>query len=302
MFFSRRTILKTASLSAFSSVIPSFSIAQVDLKSSTIRTVSDGAITLPASLTFETMPQNKLEPILGEFNLSKNELIRECNVTLFENNSYKVLFDAGAGTDFLSGMGQLVDNLNAVNIRPEDITDVIFTHSHPDHLWGILDDFEDLTFQNANFHIGRKEWEFWTDPDTVNKVREDRITTAIGAKRRLEALGTNINLFENDDKILPGIKALITPGHTPGHMSFEVGDNSKKFLIAGDALNNHHVAFRHPERMGGLDQDPKLAAQTRQFLLQKLTSENMGLVGFHLPNGGIGKVEETSEGYEFMEL
>ena len=91
IFFSRRTILKTASLSAFSSVIPSFSIAQVDLKSSTIRTVSNGAITFPSSLTFETMPQNKLEPILGEFNLSKNELIRECNVTLFENNSYKVL-------------------------------------------------------------------------------------------------------------------------------------------------------------------------------------------------------------------
>ena len=85
-------------------------------------------------------------------------------------------------------------------------------------------------------------------------------------------------------------------------MSFEVGDNSKKFLIAGDALNNHHVAFRHPEWMGGFDQDPKLAAQTRQFLLQKLTSEYMGLVGFNLPNGSIGKVENTSGGYEFMEL
>ena len=54
--------------------------------------------------------------------------------------------------------------------------------------------------------------------------------------------------------------------------------------------------------MGGLDQDPKLAAQTRQFLLQKLTSEIMGLVGFYLLNGGIGKVEKTSAGYEFMEL
>ena len=54
--------------------------------------------------------------------------------------------------------------------------------------------------------------------------------------------------------------------------------------------------------MGGLEQDPKLAAQTRQFLLQKLTSEYMGLLGFNLPNGGIGKVENTSRGYEFMEL
>ena len=58
-------------------------------------------------------------------------------------------------------------------------------------------------------------------------------------------LGININLFENDDEILPGIKALITPDHTPGNMSFEVGDRSKKFLIVGDAFNNYHVALRH---------------------------------------------------------
>ena len=302
MFFCRRNLLKTASLSAFSTVIPSFLIAQVDLGASTIRTVSDGAITLPASLTFENMPQDELGSVLREFNLLKNDLVRECNVTLFQNKSHRVLFDVGAGTGFLSGMGQLVDNLNAINVDPEDITDVIITHAHHDHLWGILDDFEDITFPYANFHIGRKEWEFWTNPDTVNVVREDRITTAVGAKRRLEVLGTNINLFENEDEILPGIKALITPGHTPGHMSFEVGDRSKKFLIVGDAFNNHHVAFRRPDWLGGLDQDPKLAAKTRKNLLQKLTSEDMGLVGFHLPNGGIGKVEPTDVGYKFVEL
>ena len=85
-------------------------------------------------------------------------------------------------------------------------------------------------------------------------------------------------------------------------MSFEVGDRSKKFVIVGDAFNNHHVAFLHRDWLGGLDQDPKLAAKTRKALLQKLTSEEMGLVGFHLPNGGIGKVELTDVDYKFVDL
>ena len=134
------------------------------------------------------MPKDELGLVLQDFNLLKNDLIRECNVTLFENRPHKVLFDVGAGTGFLGGMGQLIDNLNAINIDPEDITDVIIIHAHPDHLWGILDDFKDITFSYANFHIGRKEWEFWKDPDTVNAVPEHRITTAVGAKRRLEVL------------------------------------------------------------------------------------------------------------------
>ena len=61
-------------------------------------------------------------------------------------------------------MGQLIDNLNAINIDSEDITDVIITRAHADHLWGILDDFEELTLPNANFLIGKKEWEFWKHP------------------------------------------------------------------------------------------------------------------------------------------
>ena len=90
-----------------------------------------------------------------------------------------------------------------------------------DHIWGVLDDFDDLTFQNANYHIGRTEWEYWFDSETVNNVREDRVAMAVGAKRRLEALEENINLFDGNDEVIAGIRALPTPGHSPGHMSFE---------------------------------------------------------------------------------
>ena len=67
--------------------------------------------------------------------------------------------------------------------------------------------------------------------------------------------------------------------------------------------NNHHVAFGKPQWISeGLDQDPKLAADTRKRLLEKIVSEQSKVVGFHLPNGGIGQghVEKLGEGYKFI--
>ena len=247
MAMNRRKFLKTSALGTLSFAIPSFTLSKIDLGSATISTISDGAITLPGSLSFDnSMPSSELAVILDDFDLSKDELTRECNLTLYESDTKKVLFDAGAGVDFLSGMGTLVDSLEAIDLSTDDITDVVFTHAHPDHIWGVLDDFDDLTFQNANYHIGRTEWEYWFDTETVNNVREDRVAMAVGAKRRLEALEGNINLFDSSDEIIDGIKALLTPGHSPGHMSFEIGKSSQKALVVGDALNNHHVAFRKP--------------------------------------------------------
>jgi len=302
MAMNRRKFLKTSALGTLSISLPSFTLSQIDLGSATISTVSDGAITLPGSLSFDdSMPSGELAVILEDFDLSKDELTRECNLTLYESDTKKVLFDAGAGVDFLSGMGTLVESLEAIDLSTDDITDVVFTHAHPDHIWGVLDDFDDLTFQNANYHIGRTEWEYWFDTETVNKVREDRVAMAVGAKRRLEALEGNINLFDNNDEIIDGIKALLTPGHSPGHMSFEVGKSPQRALVVGDALNNHHVAFRKPEWISvGLDQDPNLAAETRKKLLEKIVFEQLKIVGFHLPNGGIGHVEKIGEGYNFV--
>ena len=302
MHFSRRSLLTTTYLGTASLLIPNVTLARIELHSGIISTLSDGSISLPSKLTFDAMPRKQLDAIIREFKLSKNFLVRECNVTMFENSYQKVLFDAGAGAGFLDGSGKLIDSLEAINLSPDDITDVIFTHAHPDHIWGILDDFDDLTFPNANYYIGQKEWDFWLNPETVKNVSEDRIATAVGAKRRLEAMKPTINFFENGDEILPGIKAILTPGHTPGHMSFEVGNASNKALIVGDALNNHHVAFRKPSWVTGLDQDPQLAAQTRKDLLEKIMIERMKLVGFHLPNGGIGKVEREADGYNFISM
>ena len=86
----------------------------------------------------------------------------------------------------------------------------------------------------------------------------------------------------------------------PSASSFEIRAGGEAAMIVGDAIGNHHVAFARPEWPGGSDQDPETAARTRTRLLDRLVSDQMTLVGFHLPNGGIGRVEKATDGFRFV--
>ena len=302
MIIKRRSFLKAASCLPLSVALPSIAYTKIDFGTTKITTISDGSITLPAGLTFDTMPQLELEPIINEFSLSRNQLVRECNVTLLETENRKNLFDVGAGVYFLDGMGAILDSLGEKGLVPEDITDVIFTHAHPDHIWGVLDDFDDLLFPDAMYHIGRTEWDYWWDPETVNRVDQGRVETAVGAKTRFEALQDQIEFFDDGDEPIPGILALMTPGHTPGHMSFEIVNGSQSALVVGDAINDHHVAFKRPNWLNGLDQNPEEAAQTRQKLLNRISNEDMVIIGFHFPEGGIGRVVQSGKEYSLVNI
>ena len=128
-------------------------------------------------------------------------------------------------------------------------------------------------------------------------LRDDPI---IGSQMSEMGCAMAIPLFDDGEEILPGIAAIASHGHTPGHMSFEIRQGSNAAIVAGDAIGNHHVAFARPGWNSGSDQDPEAAAQTRLRLLDRLSHEQMQLVGFHLPGGGIGRVERTGDSFRFV--
>ena len=255
---------------------------------------------LPGDFIFGPMPQDALAPILDDYGLDRDRVEPPCNLALYRDGTNTVLFDVGAGWDFMPSAGKLPENLDAAGVAPEDVTHVVFTHAHPDHIWGLLDDFDDPLFSNASYHMGRAEWDYWWDPETVNTIGEARAAFAVGAKRRMEIIEDATELFDDGAEVLPGITARLTPGHTPGHMSFEIGAGSDRALVLGDAVINHHVAFRKPAWESGSDHDAEQAARTRVALLDRLASENLPLVGFHLPGGGIGRADRLGDAFTFI--
>ncbi|WP_298984010.1 MBL fold metallo-hydrolase [uncultured Roseibium sp.] len=148
--------------------------------------------------------------------------------------------------------------------------------------------------------IGRAEWDYWWAPETVDTIGEARAAMAVGAKRRFEAIEDSVEFFDGGQEVLPGIQAVSTPGHTPGHMSFEVRSGTEAALVVGDAIGNHHVAFMKPEWPSGSDQDAEVAASTRIALLDRIIADDLKIAGFHLPGGGMGRVEHDANGYRFL--
>ncbi|MGY3438552.1 MULTISPECIES: MBL fold metallo-hydrolase [unclassified Marinovum] len=265
-----------------------------------IDTLSDGNLVLPGDFIFGPMLKDDLAPIIAKYDLSTETLTPECNLTLMRNGSRIVLFDVGAGPDFQPSAGKLMEAFDAIGLDPYDVTDVVVTHGHPDHIWGLMDDFGDPMFPMAEYYIGDREFYYWMDDTTVDTIGTARQSFAVGAKRRFEAIAQRVITFRDGEEILPGVRAHASFGHTPGHMAFELRSGSESLMVVGDAIGNHHVAFEHPSWASGSDQDPELAAYSRKVLFEMITAEKMRMIGFHLP-GGLGHVDTHGDGYIFVE-
>ncbi|HWL55853.1 MAG TPA: MBL fold metallo-hydrolase [Paracoccus sp. (in: a-proteobacteria)] len=264
-----------------------------------VDSVSDGHIEFPPDFAFSMIPEAERDGLLRSLDIDPLAVMRSpLNVTLLRQGDRVVLFDVGSGPDFVPTAGTLIDALAAVEVAPEDVTDVIFTHGHPDHLWGVLDDFDEPLFSEATHRMGRVEFDYWTDPATIGTIGEDRQSFAAGAMRRLTALGERIERFEDGAEVLPGIRAIMTPGHTPGHMSFSIGTPGDGLFVTGDFVTML-TGFARPDLGAMTDHDPALAARTRQAMLARLADEGWTILGYHLPQGGIGKVRRAGEAYAF---
>ncbi len=308
MKISRRHFLTAAGAAALSAGLPArmWALGTIEAGNIRIDTLSDGHLTLPGSFIFAPAPQDELAELLKShgFDAIPEQITPPCNVTLLRDGTNTVLFDVGSGAGFQDTVGELPDALDEIGVAPEDVTHVVFTHGHPDHLWGVLDDFDEPTFHGAEHMMGRVEFDYWSDPETLNRIDPNRASFASGAKRRLDTLGGDaFTLFDGETEILPGVLAVPSFGHSPGHYAFALATPAGQVMVTGDAIGNDHMAFERPEWHSGSDQDLEAGAATRLKLLDRITADDMTLIGYHITHPGIGKAEKTGENrYRFMPL
>lgn len=302
---SRRRFVSSGICCVAASALP-FSVrgavdSKVTLGNSVVHSVSDGNLVLPSGMFFpDSIDKAEKEAFLSANNLTGESFEPDCNLTLWQTEDRLVLFDVGSGPNFMPTSGKALDSLAELDIDPADITDVVFTHAHPDHLWGLIDDFDELAFPEARYFINEVEWDYWRHKDTIDNLPEERKTFAVGAQNRMQFLEEQINLFGYGDEVLPGLEAVDTHGHTPGHTSFALHEGSESVLVLGDALTHPIISFQKADWPSGSDQDPEAGKATRLSLLDRLATDQMRLLGFHMPYPGAGRVEKDGSVYRYV--
>lgn len=267
-----------------------------------VTAISDGHLEMPLAFQLPRTPGNQIDALFKAGGVeTPRQLASPTNVTLVKTGDELVLIDAGSGSTFQATAGKLADNMEAAGIDREAITKVVFTHAHADHLWGVIDDFDDSErFPNASYVISKDEWDFWTHPDALSRMPDALQGMARGTQRILKRIEDKIERRNSGDTVAPGLTYLDTRGHTPGHMAILVESNNERLLIGGDALTHSIVSFAKPDWLWGSDFDQEVGAGTRRRLLDQLAGERLPLIGFHLPWPGRGYVERNSGAYRFV--
>jgi glyoxylase-like metal-dependent hydrolase (beta-lactamase superfamily II) len=291
-------LLASGALALVPGLARAVEVARVGTRS--IHVLSDGGFTLPLSMLARGVPPDELIALLAAEGLPTDEIRSVLNVTLIRDGESWTIIDCGAGANFLPGSGQLAANLEAAGIDRAKVARVLFTHAHPDHLWGAIDEFDSDLFPNARYQISEREFAFWTAADVYSRLPEDRHSFAAGAQRILKVIDEKLERFTPGSEVAPGILAVDTAGHTPGHVSFEIGGEGASLLVIGDALTHPIISFRYPDWRTVSDTDPDHGVATRWRLLDQLATRRIPIIGYHLPMPGLGRVERAGSAFRFV--
>ncbi|MFJ4654140.1 MBL fold metallo-hydrolase [Nocardia sp. NPDC088792] len=200
------------------------------------------------------------------------------------------LVDAGVGAydDGKYAGGGLPDALRANGIAPEDVSDVVFTHLHFDHI-GWASHRGQAFFPNATYRVHRADWEYFVTAHDADRHIADTMT----------AVESQVELFDGDHTVAPGLDAVHTPGHTPGTTVYVVSSGTERALLLGDVV---HSVVQLGERDWEViwDFDPRAAGTARNRIADECADTDDLVVAAHFPNLQFGRIITTGGQRRFV--
>ena len=192
-----------------------------------------------------------------------------------------IVFDTGLPD------GRIVAELKKNGLASADVKIILMTHLHRDHYGGLVNAEGKAAFPDADVYVSRAERAYWVD--------EKKDPNVIHA---LEQYAGRVHVFDFGDKVLPGVKALDTSGHTPGHTSFMLKSGKEKLLIIGDIIHFPRIQLPLPEVAVRYDVDPAKAIQARKRIFDYAVENRIPMAGMHVPFPGVLRLKKAGAGYE----
>jgi glyoxylase-like metal-dependent hydrolase (beta-lactamase superfamily II) len=211
-----------------------------------------------------------------------------------------ILIDTGLGAPSGDRASRLGEGLKQAGTAPEDVTLVLITHMHGDHIGGLARGGE-KAFPSARVLSARVERDFWLDEKSV-ELFPNRKAGFEMARNVLGLYGGASEAFEYGDQVAPGIQALDARGHTPGHTAFLMESQGEKMLFWGDLVHAAALQFPRPDLNSQYDMNPEESAASRVLFMEKAAAEKLPIAGSHLPFPGVGTDEKSAVGYTYTPL
>ncbi|HET9690878.1 MAG TPA: MBL fold metallo-hydrolase [Acidimicrobiales bacterium] len=194
------------------------------------------------------------------------------------------LVDLGLGPRSFMGIqgGALLRSLAALGVTPDQVTDVVFTHLHLDHIGWATDEGGLPVFERATYRCAPADWQHFT---VAHRGEE---------ADKLAPVAERVELWEPGATILPGVDTLAAPGHTPGSTVIVLSDGAERAMLLGDVV--HCPVELLDDEWGALfDVDPALALRTRVALARELEGTDTPVAAAHFGGLHFGRLL-TGEG------
>lgn len=265
-----------------------------------ITALSDGTVALPADQLLTNTTPARVSQALARSYL-KSPLETSVNAYLVNTGDKLVLIDVGAAGLFGPTLGKLAASLKASGYQPEQVDEVYITHLHPDHVGGLMDGGR-MVYPNAIVRADQHDADYWLSQARLDQAPDDAKGFFQGAMASLNpyiAAG-KFKPFSGNTDLVPGVRAIGSPGHTPGHTLYEVQSQGEKLVFWGDLMHVAAVQFAEPATTIKFDVDSKAAAAQRKKAYADAAKHGYLVAASHLSFPGIGRLRAESKGYSFI--
>jgi len=258
---------------------------KINIRSVEIVALVDLPFELPWSMMFPGREQSEIEPYqaMYPFANGKSGLQTQAGAYALRSQGKTVLIDTGLGPgpiSFLGGArGRLLDDMREKGVDPESIDMVAITHLHGDHVGWNLNSDNKPNFPNARYLIPQDDWDYFNTMLETN--------AQMGQVTPLKDLG-RMELISGETELTADVRAMPTPGHTPGHTSYLIASGSEKAVITGD-LAHHPAQLNETDWCPLFDQDSSASSDSRKRVVEMLEAEGAIAAFCHFP-APFGKV------------
>lgn len=250
----------------------------------------DGTINLPAGDAKQSPWTNTAEvtALLASAGQTDGQIHLSIQPLLIRDGDRLVLIDTGArgqmGTE-----GKLMASLEAAGVEPGQVTDILISHAHGDHVGGLVGGDGALAFPNAVVRLSAPEWEYMKAG-----------AAQAGEAALLAAVTPKVQTFAPGAQVTPSIKAVPLAGHTPGHSGYEIVSGTDRLLYIGDAMHSPVLSVQRPDWVNTWDSDGPAGVATRQGLLERGASDGGRIYAVHFPFPGLGRFQRRDDGFVWV--